>query len=127
MDTLFKLNSLREKEMQARVCAAIVFKGRIVDVGFNSKKTHTVQKGFNELKPFLHAETEAIMRSFRKMDLNGCYLVVVRNKKDGRGGQEVFGCSKPCTSCVGIMALYGVKKAYYTDENGEINILKVNT
>lgn len=126
METLYKLNSLRTKQLQARVCAAIVLKGRIIDVGFNSKKTHTMQKGFNEMKPFLHAETEAILRASKKMSsLEKCYLVVIRNKKDDRGGEDVFGCSKPCKSCEAAMNMFGVKKAYYMSEEGEICLLKL--
>lgn len=126
-ETLYKLNSLRlDCPFQAKVCAAVVRKNRIVDVGFNSKKTHTMQKGFNEMKPYLHAEIEAMLRAHRKLEnLDGCFLVVVRTKKNGRGGTNVGGCSKPCDSCQRGMKNFGIKKAYYVDENGDICLLNL--
>lgn len=126
MEVLYKLNRLRQQQFQARVCAAVVYKGRIVDVGFNSKKTHTMQKGFNQMKPFLHAETEAMIRASKKLgSLEKCYLVVVRTKKDGVGGKDILGISKPCESCQMAMKKFGINKAYYIDALGMINVFQI--
>ena len=123
---LLKLNALREYSQQHKVCAAVVLNKHIVDIGFNSKKTHPIQKRLNDLKPFLHAEVEALLRASKGLsNFDKCCLVVVRTKKTGPFGADVPGCSKPCPGCEKYIRLSGIKKVYYLDEKGKICLLNL--
>lgn len=120
---LYKLNALRKASFQARVCAAVINKRGIVDVGFNSEKTHPKQKSLNGLKPYLHAEVEAILRAGRVSNLDKCAIVVVRTKKSGPFGFDIPGASKPCDSCMKFIRMSGIRVVYYLDEEGVLQKL----
>lgn len=109
-----------------KVCAAVVLNKHIVDIGFNSKKTHPVQKRLNDLKPFLHAEVEVILRASKSLsNFDKCSLVVVRTKKEGPFGADIPGISKPCLGCEKYIRWSGIKKVYYLDEKGKICLLNL--
>ena len=126
VQTLLKLNALRKSSQQHKVCAAVVKNKHVVDLGFNSKKTHPKQKSLNELKPYLHAEVEAILRASKSLkDFDKCCLVVVRTKKDGPFGDDIPGTSKPCEGCEKFIRFSGIRKVYYLDEKGKICLLNL--
>lgn len=98
--------------------AAIVFRKQIVSMGFNSKKTHPLQKKFakNEHAIFLHAEIHAIIKAIAilgKNRLKECDIYVMRLSKDG----EVRN-SKPCHGCSKAIKEYRFKNVFYTKEEG---------
>jgi deoxycytidylate deaminase len=64
-----------------------------------------------------HAEVDAIIRSNRQKT-DTILVIRINNKKKLMN-------SKPCLSCQAILKHFGIKKAYYSDKNGEINILKL--
>lgn len=115
IQTLHNLNSLRQNTARARVAAAVFNKHGILDVGINSYKTHPKQKLLNELKPYLHAEVEAITRARSRVhSLEKFYLVVVRTKKDM--GRNVYGDSAPCPSCEYFIRQNDIKNVIYFSE-----------
>lgn len=93
-----------------KLCAVAIKNGKIVNIGFNKNKTHTIQAlyakkaGLPE-KVFLHAEIDVITRT---NDIDT--LVVVRVKKDG-----TFGVSKPCPVCSKAIEQKKIKKVVYFD------------
>lgn len=60
----------------------------------------------------LHAEISAIIGSSYQ-DLNGCDAYVYRERRDGK-----LGMSKPCAGCELALKLAGIRKVYYTSEEG---------
>ena len=83
-DVLFKVAIDLSPVAHAKVAAAIVYKGKIISVGWNSYKTHPLQKHYrrNPLSTFLHAEIDAIIKAKRTgVDLSECVLYVMRVKK----------------------------------------------
>ena len=72
---LEKLTSVASKlppVKASRVAACIVYKGRVVSVGVNSKRTDTFQKRFskNEHAIYLHAEIAAIKAAKKHLSLD---------------------------------------------------------
>lgn len=107
----------------ARVVAALVYKNRIMTIGYNSTKTHPFATKYakNEHAIFIHAETDAIRKAkhfMTEQDIAKCTLVVVRvrttNEEFPISKQEVFGMAKPCPGCQRCIEDFGIKRVVYT-------------
>lgn len=99
-------------------------KNKLLAIGQNNpEKTHTQalmlsRKFFNtEMEhPYLHAETDLISRLWGKHYVDSSLrVVVVRLNKRGE-----LRCSKPCEKCSQILDVLGVKKIWWSEENGFI-------
>ncbi len=100
-----------------QMAAAVTMRNRIISFGSNRMKTHPMQKKYarNDHSLFLHAEVNAIKNALRYIavdDLKKASLVVLR-KKDAKRG-----LSKPCEGCMRAIAEFGIKKVFYTTEEG---------
>ena len=103
-----------------RIGAIIVYKKEILSAGVNIKKSHPMQKKYNsfrfdcpqEYHHYLHAEMRAIINS-DKENLVGASIYVFR--EDNRG--KLAPC-RPCPACMEVIKKYGIKKIFYTTENG---------
>lgn len=96
---------------------AVLFegKGNILSVSCNFLyKTHPEYSRLNPLKT-LHAEAAAILKIRHKTDLNGKSLLILRENKAGNMCN-----AKPCVDCLKLIRLYGIKKIYYSNEQGVI-------
>lgn len=110
---------------RTRVGCVLIYKGKIISVGYNLQdKTNPLQKRFNQYREFdpnasgcknsIHAECHAILKAkdldidWRKVD-----VFVYRIKKDGSKGM-----SRPCPACEALLKQQGVKKIYYSTDNG---------
>jgi len=83
---------------------AVIFKGgKMLSSGFNYGS--------------IHAEHSAIRRA--KMDIRGADIFVVRVNKTG------FAMAKPCPNCQLLLKENGIKRAFYSNSNGEIEMIKV--
>lgn len=101
-----------------------VYQGNIIGVGYNSNKTHPVQKYYNKyrnnriycgyLAPKLHAEISCL-NTIRFMDINfsKVKLYIYRSRKD-----QEYGLSHPCPSCMAAIKDLGIKHIYYTTNDG---------
>lgn len=101
-----------------------VYQGNIIGVGYNSNKTHPVQKYYNKyrntriycgyLAPKLHAEISCL-NTIRFMDINfsKVKLYIYRSRKD-----QEYGLSRPCPSCMAAIKDLGIKHIYYTTNDG---------
>lgn len=100
-------------------CVA-VYQGNIIGVGFNTNKTHPLQKKYNRYRdgenfiPKLHAEINCL-NSIRHFDINfsKVKLYIYRKRKD-----QDFGMSRPCPSCMAAIKDLGIKHVYYTTNYG---------
>lgn len=94
-----------------RFGAVIVDKNKIVSVGTNKIKTHPRSQHKWHM---LHAELSALF-SVRFEDLRGCDIYVLRENLNGRKGN-----SKPCKVCEAALREAGIRKVYYTTEDGYV-------
>lgn len=93
-----------------RLGACLAKKGRVVSVGYNQMdKTHPRQQS---KYPFLHAETHSLI-GLRYEETVGCDLYVVRIDREGK-----LKNAKPCASCMNVIEAAGIRRIYYTDEDG---------
>lgn len=98
--------------------------GKVLSTGENSyKKTNPNQARIAALvglpdKQYLHSEVASILALHPSHKPYSIF--VSRKMKDGS-----FGLSKPCEVCNAAIKLAGIKKVFYTDEDGSISMYKV--
>ena len=103
-------------------CVA-VYHGTIIGVGYNSNKTHPLQKYYNRYReeegndhfaPKLHAEIDCI-NSIRGMDItfSKVKLYIYRICQD-----RPHGLARPCPSCMAAIRDLGSREIYYTTDEG---------
>lgn len=107
-DLAKKLAKLSNHHSYKHGCV-IVDKDKIVSVGTNLLKTHPKS---NHPWNMVHAELAAIL-DHKFIDLKGCHAYVYRENLNG-----VIGNSKPCKYCEAVLKEAGIKKVFYTIENG---------
>lgn len=99
----------------------VVLGHRIVSSGKNSKtKCHKMQAlmdkemfGCESLGP-VHAEVDALRPLIKKrVDLSRATIYVYRKHKDGTPA-----LARPCQRCMRLIKECGIKRIYYTTENG---------
>src|ERR1035437_3340786 len=100
--------------------AALVHKGRVISIGFNSLKSHPfqVKYGRNKDSIYFHAEVDAIKNALKNYSvefLQHTTLISVRKKPDSS-----VGIAKPCSGCERCIAEFGIKEVYWTDEFGRL-------
>ncbi len=84
--------------------------------GFNSRKSHPLQKKFgdNDKAIYLHAEMDAIRKAYRvEGNISGGKLYVARTKADGE-----IGMACPCEACEEAIEHFGISQTFFTTENG---------
>lgn len=100
----------------------VVVKGhRVISSGHNHKhKCNPLQAKLDTEKykvacpGRLHAEIMALLPLIRaKVDLRGCSIYVYREHKNG-----TLAMARPCSSCQKIIKELGIKKVFYSIENG---------
>jgi deoxycytidylate deaminase len=107
-----------------RLSACLVYKNEIIGMGFNKKKSHPFQRKFakHEEAIYLHAEIDAIKNALKVVDadtISKSTLYIMRVKyEDTNAKKFVRGLSKPCEGCERAIAQFGIKKVYYTTEEG---------
>jgi hypothetical protein len=93
-------------------------------MGFNKKKSHPFQRKFSKHEEaiYLHAEIDAIKNALKNVDaetISKSTLYIMRVKyEDMNAKRFVRGLSKPCEGCSRAIAQFGIKKVYYTTEEG---------
>ena len=100
-------------------CVA-VYQGTIIGVGFNTNKTHPMQKKYNRYRngenfiPKLHAEINCL-NSIRYLDINfsKVKLYIYRKRKSAN-----YGMCRPCPSCMAAIKDLCIKHVYYTTDEG---------
>ena len=110
---------------RVKLGAVLVYKSKIMSIGWNSNKTSPLQKSLNKLRDFevdcgdahhsLHAEVACLTKA-RDLDIDWgrASLFICRIKKDGSRG-----LSRPCSGCQALIKSMGIKNVYYTtNDNG---------
>lgn len=95
--------------------AVLVRGGSILACGINKPKRNVfVDIHAVHDKATIHAECDVILQARNRTNLRGSTIYVARLLKfDGS-----IAMSRPCPSCIRICAKYGIKKVYYTTEEG---------
>ena len=103
-----------ERVANARIAAAVVYRGCIVSLETNQFKSHPFQALYsrNEESVYWHAETNAIHSALRKLSnkqLSQSALYVCRLD------QSHNRClAKPCEGCMKAIHRYKIKRLFYT-------------
>lgn len=98
-----------------KVGACLVYKGRVLSIGFNQiLKSHPLTRMFNEHQT-IHAEVSAIVRLKNKELLPHCTMVVYREGAIGN-----LALAKPCPTCRKILKFFKINKIAYTTYGGYI-------
>lgn len=118
-----------EPVRNAQLAAMIVYKGRIISIGYNQKKTHPMAAKFgkNPDAIFLHAEVDAIVKAKKKLsdaELKKSTLIVLRVKEDNEGN-KMFGIAKPCPGCSKCIEAHEIKKVIYTENSMQNELVYV--
>lgn len=96
---------------------------RIISSGFNSMRSHPIQKildkeRFDADTPHrLHAESMALIPLMSKNNINWkkCSIYVYRKLKNGQ-----LGMCRPCPSCEKLIRSLGIRRVCYTTSNGYV-------
>ena len=101
-------------------CVVTFGNHRIISSGFNSTKTHPIQKRLNKERfnldstHSLHAEVSALLPLMKEnIDFSRVEIYTHRNFKDGS-----LALAKPCASCMKLIRQLGIKKIWYTTADG---------
>lgn len=108
-----------------KIGAIIVYKSRVLSVGWNAKKENPIQKRYNIERGFdvetaknsLHAEIYAISK-IKEMDINWnkVSIFIYREYKNG-----IRALARPCPACEKAIRDLGIKHVYYTGRNSYIH------
>lgn len=117
--------------MKMKLAACLVIRNEVISVGFNSEKSHPMQKRFskNSESIFKHAEVDAIVGALRHIDsdlLKRSTLYVFRVKKKNKGDMTwVDGMAEPCSGCKKAIEHFGIRKVVYsTDSPGLYGLIE---
>ncbi len=114
------IDSMTKKYVMGAV--ALDKSGKEVSRGMNSgSKTHPLQARHAAQqrlshKIFLHAEIATLVKARKKVHT----IIVARTMQD----ENKFGLAKPCPICIEAMREAGVKKVFYTNDDGDLILLK---
>lgn len=100
----------------------VIVKGhKIISSGFNSStKCDPIQSRLDsnkygcECPGKVHAEINALLPFIKnKENISGASIFVYRQHKNGIPAR-----AKPCSTCEAVIRAMGIKKVYYSEENG---------
>lgn len=107
---------------RAKLSASLVIRNEIISIGYNSYKTHPMQKRFSKNIDaiFKHAEVDCIINALRHVDqedLSKATLYIYRVKKltkDHKYWSD--GLSEPCCGCKQAIDHFKIKKVVYSTD-----------
>lgn len=105
----------------ARLAAAIFYRGKLVSLGYNQYKSHPFAAKYSKNPDaiYLHAEADAINKAKKRLtdqELKKSTLIVVRVKQNINKKLEV-GIAKPCQGCQMCIEDHGIKTVIYTEDS----------
>jgi tRNA(Arg) A34 adenosine deaminase TadA len=112
----------KENPTDLNKMAAIISKRkRVLGIGFNSRKTHPLQRRFSDhdLKVCIHAEIDALRDALRNYDeeaIRGAEIFVARVLKNGSPAT-----AKPCKTCQVALDTFGIAAVYWTEHEIDSN------
>lgn len=126
-----RMEAEKGENQRFNVGCVLTYKGHVIGRGHNSNKSHPVQKKYNRkyrdfnntngmcINDTLHAEIDAInsvsYTTGIKVDWKQVKVFVYRICN---GKPLGYGCAKPCPACMNAIKELGIRKVYYTDDDG---------
>lgn len=112
--------SLNSEFYGSKVGAIIVQKGKIISKGFNSYKSHPLQKRYNNERTdindnaphYIHAEIDALKR-VKDIDLTDAELFVYHIGKN-----NLQKLARPCAACMTAIKEMGIETIHYSTPEG---------
>lgn len=107
----------------ARLAACLVYKGDIISIGFNRRKSHPFQRKYGTTQEaiYFHAEIDAIHEAKKILTPEGMSkssLFVSRMKWfDSNKRKMIPGMACPCEGCKKAISEYKISKVYYSLDN----------
>lgn len=125
--TLAKNASTFSDYENVKIGSVLVYKNKVIAVGYNTKKSHPYQKMLNKYRSqngrefdinkrhnYLHSEINCLLNAKDlNINWNKVYIFIYREDKNGN-----LAMCKPCSSCVKALKENKIKKVFYTDKNG---------
>lgn len=104
-------------------CVA-VYSGKIIGAGCNKYKTHPIQKKYDSYREIhlgnnvsnlhsLHAEITCLTSIKKDVPFDKVELYIYRKMT-----KKPFGLARPCPACMAMIKNLGIKKIYYTTDDG---------
>lgn len=121
LDALLDLAQVHEGAANAKVVAAVVYKGAIY-LGYNTAKSHpfALQYAKNPEAIYPHAEVNAIRHALKYLsnaELRRSTLYIARAKRPHpQGGQYISGLAAPCSGCQKCISDFEIKRVVYTKD-----------
>jgi deoxycytidylate deaminase len=103
-----------------KIGCVLVYKKQILSVGYNTNKSHPIQKEYNNFRELLgsnvnhkaHAEIICIHRATKLgIDLSDCTLYIFRQHKDG-----TWAMAKPCIGCEQYIRDNNIRKIVFSSD-----------
>lgn len=118
--------SLNSNFRQHHLGAIAVYRGNVLAIGCNSRKTSPIQKHYNKNRSFnveasyatnsIHAEIACLTKiRYLDIDFSRVSLFIYREHKNGKKA-----LAKPCPACTKFIKDMGIKNVYYTIEDGYV-------
>lgn len=115
----------RPKVFGVKIASCVVYKNKIISIGFNRKKSSPFQAQYSNHidRIWIHSEIDAISKSLKHLDLKDlarASLLICRVKSlIIPEGQNLFqwGLAKPCSGCQSCIAAFNIKKVLYSTES----------
>jgi cytidine deaminase len=99
--------------------AALVMRRKVINWGFNSlKPVPSLYKKYSIFGCTMHAEISACWKYRFTNKLQGNNIFVIRVRTNGE-----LALSKPCNMCQAYMRDVGIRRCYYTDNDGQIKYI----
>lgn len=129
INQLFSLARDHEAVANAKIVAALAYKGTIISYGFNQARTSWMARRFrrNPKSHYLHAEVDAVRNALKIVDaftISKSTLYVARAKHQSRNGPMIYGMAKPCIGCQECIEFFNIKKVFYSLDGEGIEELK---
>ena len=105
-----------------KIGSVIIYKNKVLSVGWNSQKESTLQKKYNQYtKRFdvdaypnkIHAEMDALQKLRKKKDIefSKCHIFIYRSSNN------ILRMARPCKACEKALRDLGIVHIHYTGNN----------
>jgi tRNA(Arg) A34 adenosine deaminase TadA len=119
----------QKSDMQSLHGACIVKNGKICSKGMNSRREYVN----GSIVSSMHAEISVLYQFLRrqeggvkvpvKLDL---WVIRLKRDRSGFATAPVLANSEPCRSCFSALIKYGIRRVYFSNDDGQIECIKVN-
>jgi deoxycytidylate deaminase len=120
--SISKFSDFYGDKTSKHVGCVIVYKNKVIAVGWNTSKEHPLQKEYNRQRDFnvdfcknsLHAEIYALIRcNYADVEWSKASIFIYRELASG-----IVAMARPCMACTKAIRDRGIKTVFYTTENG---------